>query len=184
MQIEEIKVFEEPPRSVLAVALPKSKDRVQWLVEKCVELGLREIQPIYTKNSERHRVKEDKLQKIAISAMKQSAQFYLPIVKPAINFQNFLEENFKGSKFIAYCPTNQEEHLQDQTIDASEACVIIGPEGDFTEEEVNLARSKGYQPISLGPTRLRTETAAFSAIHCIHLNWQKNQNEKTAPAFT
>lgn len=156
----------------LAVAPTKNMDRMEWLAEKATEIGLDEITFLDCRYSERKVIKTDRIEKIIISAIKQSLKARMPILHGMTGFTQFVSQPFSGQKFIAHCYKNERQELKDILHPGEDAVVLIGPEGDFSEEEVNLALSKGFIPISLGPSRLRTETAALVATHIINL---KNQ---------
>jgi len=142
----------------LAVAPTKNIDRFEWMLEKATEIGVRKITPLLCDNSERKIIKPERLQKILISAMKQSQTLHLPELAPLTLFKNFVESCTEEQKFIAHCENEQKIYLGD-TIDCSKnVIVLIGPEGDFSTEEIELAK-KTFTPVSLGDNRLRTETA-------------------------
>jgi 16S rRNA (uracil1498-N3)-methyltransferase len=150
----------------LAIAPTKNTDRIEWFVEKAVEIGVDEISFLQCKNSERKILKIDRIQKIVESAVKQSLQFYIPKLNDLIAYQKFIEQqDASHSKFIAHCQTTNLPFLTKILKPTHDSLVLIGPEGDFTIEEVNLAKSIGFQEISLGATRLRTETAALYAVN-------------------
>ena len=152
----------------LAVAPTKMNDRYEWMLEKATEIGLDEISPIVCQHSERRTIKADRMEKVLQAAMKQSQQTHLPRLHPLCSFQEFLERDFPGLKFIAHCQAGDREELKRVARADTDITVLIGPEGDFSPEEVDLARAKGFVPISLGHNRLRTETAAILA--CATIN--------------
>lgn len=162
----------------IAIAPTKSMDRLEWFVEKATEMGIDEVSLINSINSERNIVKTERIQKVAISAIKQSLKAYLPKINEVIDYRKFiaLTKDFKGEKFIAHChsPLSGGEglgvrsHIKTQYTPKQNALVLIGPEGDFTLEEVKFALENGFKEISLGESRLRTETAALYA--CTSLN--------------
>lgn len=153
-----------PFRLHLAVAPTKQIDRVEWLLEKATEIGVDEITLLLCTHSERRRVRLDRLQKIIVSAMKQSLKAYLPALNDLTPFPQFIENFQTGTQaFIAYVDTDQTQHLKDHFLPGQDVCILIGPEGDFHPEEVNLALEGGFQQVSLGPSRLRTETAGMMA---------------------
>ena len=154
------------PRLTLAVAPTKNPARMEWLVEKAVEVGVSEVQLLQCDHSERTFLKTDRLQRVALSAMKQSLHTLLPAVKPAAVMKEWLEtahlQNMQ--KFIAHCEDDKPRTPIAKTIKIGlDTVVLIGPEGDFSTEEIALALAHGFQPVSLGPSRLRTETAAIYA---------------------
>lgn len=146
----------------LAIAPTKNIDRIEWLVEKGVELGVSQITLLLCQRSERKIARADRLQKIALSAMKQSLAFHLPLVSEPIPFKEFLKtQHTQSVKLIAHCMDDNDVHIKDRLLPSQSALVLIGPEGDFTAEEVKMALAADYLPCSLGPTRLRTETAGL-----------------------
>nr|WP_276898891.1 16S rRNA (uracil(1498)-N(3))-methyltransferase [Pedobacter kyonggii] len=154
----------------IAVAPTKNIDRIEWFLEKATELGIDEITPIITGRSERRVVKEDRLNKVITSAIKQSIKAYHPKLNDAISFDTFLKEPFDGDKLIAHCIDNDEKQYISKLVTPHQKyLILIGPEGDFTPDEVNLALNKGFKALTLGDNRLRTETAALSV--CFEINY-------------
>jgi 16S rRNA (uracil1498-N3)-methyltransferase len=154
-----------PPAAVnlsLCIAPLKQPERLEWIVEKAVELGAGEVILIQTQHTERPNVKLERLKRLAIAAVKQSLQYYLPEIKPIKLFSDIIEQPFEGIKAIAWCgDTMSKQHLA-KTIDPKKSLrLLIGPEGDFSEEEVAQAIKADYRVVHLGHTRLRTETAAI-----------------------
>lgn len=150
----------------LAIAPTKNIDRIEWFIEKAVEIGVDEISFLLCKNSERKILKIDRMQKIVESAVKQSVQFYIPKVNDLIAYTKFIEQQTSyQTKLIAHCQTPNLPFLSKVIEPQQDSLLLIGPEGDFTIDEVNLAKSIGFQEISLGNTRLRTETAALYAVN-------------------
>lgn len=147
----------------LAVAPTKNSDRMEWLVEKATETGLDEFTPLLCRHSERRQFQTARLQKVAVSAMKQSLKAYLPVIGDLVAFEKFVSQPLPGEKFIAHCRSGEKPHLFNCITPGEEVVVLIGPEGDFSPEEISLALQNGFQEISLGSSRLRTETAALSA---------------------
>jgi len=147
----------------MVVAPTKSLERYEWFLEKATEIGIDEITPIICERSERTVMKLDRLNKIVIAAMKQSQQSFLPIVNEPIKLKDFFNLTFEGKKFIAHCLDNEKKQLKQSLQKKENAVILIGPEGDFTNNEIEQALSLGYIPITLGDTRLRTETAALVA---------------------
>ncbi|MCK0159280.1 16S rRNA (uracil(1498)-N(3))-methyltransferase [Allomuricauda sp. F6463D] len=148
----------------MVVAPTKMNDRYEWFLEKATEIGMDEITPIICDHSERKIVKMERMERVLQSAMKQSLQTVLPQLNPAISFKEFLETDISsGFKFIAHCQEGEKMELKRRMIADNDATILIGPEGDFSKEEIDLAKDKGYIPISLGRNRLRTETAALVA---------------------
>ncbi len=159
-----------PFRLHIAIAPTKMNERTEWFLEKAAEIGIDEITPIICGRSERKEVKIERLNKILIAAIKQSVKACLPKLNEAVSFKKFMtNENIQGQKFIAYCFDDERVLLQDAYEKGSDATVLIGPEGDFTPEEVNVAREQGFIPVSLGNSRLRTETAGVVACHTVNL---------------
>lgn len=153
----------------IAIAPTKNIDRFEWFLEKATEIGINEITPIICEHSERTVIKPDRLQKIIISAMKQSLKTYLPVLNEAVKFNDFLETTFEENKYIAHCEKNEKTALQIACKKAQSALILIGPEGDFSLSEIKKAIENNYLPISLGNSRLRTETAGIVACHTFNL---------------
>ncbi|MEY8849112.1 16S rRNA (uracil(1498)-N(3))-methyltransferase [Psychroserpens sp. XS_ASV72] len=151
----------------LAVAPTKMNDRYEWFLEKATEIGIDTITPIFCDNSERKSIKPERLEKILQSAMKQSLSCYLPILNEAITFQEFLSQNHDGQLYIAHCEDSDKKSLKDVLKPDENVTILIGPEGDFSLKEIEMALSKNFLPVSLGNTRLRTETAAIVACHSV-----------------
>lgn len=154
----------------LAVAPTKMMDRMEWLVEKATEVGFDSFVPLLCRYSERREIKTERLEKTAVSAMKQSLKATMPEIHPMTEFSRFIERyKFVPRKFIAYCTDDGERRLLAKEYSPGEDTVIlIGPEGDFSPEEIALALSAGFCPISLGEARLRTETAALTSLQTLH----------------
>lgn len=151
----------------LAVAPTKNPSRMEWLVEKAVEVGVGEITLLDCDHSERSFLKTDRLERLALSAMKQSLHLTLPRIHPAVKLRDWLRTFADGTpalRFIAHCEADQPRTPLASALEAGrDAVVLIGPEGDFSQEEIDLALACGFRPVSLGPSRLRTETAALYA---------------------
>jgi 16S rRNA (uracil1498-N3)-methyltransferase len=162
---------EEPSKVQLhlAVAPTKMNERYEWFLEKATEIGIQEITPIICEHSERKVVKNDRFQKIIESAMKQSLHYYIPKLNEPITYKEFIKKDFKGQKFIAHCEETDKKSLKDALILSENITLLIGPEGDFSTKEIQLALENNYIPVSLGKTRLRTETAAVVACHSVAL---------------
>lgn len=156
----------------IAVAPTKLMERNEWFVEKAVEIGVDEISFLKTDHSERDVIKMERIEKIAVSAMKQSQKATLPIVNGMVAFKSFVERGFEGDKFIAHCEPGNKVNLKDIVVPGRDTLVLIGPEGDFSPAEIDLALKAGFKPVSLGPSRLRTETAALVAVHIMNLAGQ------------
>ena len=153
----------------IALAPTKNMDRTEWFTEKATEIGINEITCLRCEHSERKEVKMARLEKTAISAMKQSQKATLPTLHEMIPFKTFIEQPFNGRKFIAHCEKETKQELKTLYSPNENALILIGPEGDFSPEEIRLALAKGFEPISLGKSRLRTETAALAACHTLHV---------------
>lgn len=147
----------------IAIAPTKNIDRVEWFLEKATEMGVDEITPIICDHSERKEVKLERLYKVAIAAMKQSQGAYLPKINPTTRFADFLGGDLIGQRFIAHCASGEKRHLTDVMQPGGKAVVLIGPEGDFSSTEIQQAIEADYRGVTLGNTRLRTETAALMA---------------------
>ncbi len=151
----------------IAIAPTKNADRIEYFIEKCVEIGVDEITLIQTKHSERKNQKTERLEKIAISAMKQSLKAYLPKINELVEFAKFVSSVKIESKFVAHL-TDDAKPLKEVVVDKKEVLLMIGPEGDFAKEEIMLVQNSGFQVVTLGNSRLRTETAGVVA--CTILN--------------
>lgn len=152
----------------VAIAPTKSLDRLEWFLEKATEIGVDEITPIFCSNSERRVVKMERLQKIIVSASKQSLKYHFPKLNKAISFTEFLNQDMDGKKLIAHCYDYEKTPLKNINV-SSKTTILIGPEGDFSEQEVEQALNKSFTTISLGTSRLRTETAGIAAVHSVSL---------------
>ena len=153
----------------IAVAPTKNMDRNEWFAEKATEIGIDELTFLNCRFSERKVIKTERIEKILISAIKQSLKARLPKLNEMIDFTKFIAQDFKDQKFIAHCYEGEKPLLKDVLTPGKDAVVLIGPEGDFSEEEVKAAIERGFTPISLGKSRLRTETAALVACHTMNL---------------
>lgn len=157
----------------LAIAPTKMLDRIEWMTEKATEVGIDEISFINCQNSERRVIKTTRLEKIAVSAVKQSRKAWKPILNEIVTFKKFLETPIEGRKFIAHCydeipRVNLYDELRKHT-GSDDTTILIGPEGDFSIEEVKAAIEAGYQSVDLGKSRLRTETAGLAAVMMMQL---------------
>jgi 16S rRNA (uracil1498-N3)-methyltransferase len=152
----------------LAVAPTKSMDRIEWLLEKAIETGIDRLVLIKTKRTERSKVNLQRLEKIAWAALKQSGQLFFPQLLE-MTFKDFLDNPFSEQKFIAYCPDREEKLKLNAVSIKQDVTFAIGPEGDFTPEEYDAAKSKGFKPLSLGEQRFRTETAALLCVMTCHV---------------
>lgn len=154
----------------LAVAPTKMNERYEWFLEKATEIGVHEITPIICDHSERKVIKTDRFQKILESAMKQSLHYYLPKLNEPIAFKDFINAETSGQLFIAHCEETDKKSLKKELKANEDVTVLIGPEGDFSVKEIQLAMDNKFIPVSLGTTRLRTETAAIVACHSVVFN--------------
>lgn len=159
----------------VALAPTKNMDRTEWFAEKATEIGLDELTFLNCRYSERRVIKSERIAKILVSAAKQSLKATLPILNEMTDFSRFIAHDFSGQKFIAHCHAGAKPLLKDALIPNQDALVLIGPEGDFSVEEVAEAVTAGFQPVSLGHSRLRTETAALVAVHTLNLLKQKQE---------
>ena len=153
----------------LAMAPTKNMDRIEWFAEKATEIGFDELTFLDCRFSERKVVKTERVEKILVSAMKQSLKPMLPVLNGMIPFDKFVVSPFNGKKFIAHCYEGEKQPLMQALQPGEDALVLIGPEGDFSPEEVQKAIANGFQPITLGRSRLRTETAELVAVHTMNL---------------
>ncbi len=166
----------------LAVAPTKMNDRFEWFLEKATEIGIQQITPIFCARSERKVFKPERFQKIIESASKQSLKDYFPVLHPAVSLKQFLNNSslLEGSKFIAHCmdldhdKRSLKQCLSEFSVnDFQSFTLLIGPEGDFTSDEVMLSKQHAFKAITLGEQRLRTETAAIVATHSINYHFEK-----------
>ncbi|MFH6995978.1 16S rRNA (uracil(1498)-N(3))-methyltransferase [Flavobacterium sp. FlaQc-48] len=168
VQVLSIKKTDQPKfRLHLAVAPTKMNDRFEWFLEKATEIGIQEITPVICDRSERKVVNLERFEKIILSAMKQSNETYLPKLNEAISFKEFIKQKNEGLQLIAHCEETDKKSLKDVLKPNESVTMLIGPEGDFSEKEIALALENNYEPVTLGNTRLRTETAAIVACHSV-----------------
>ena len=153
----------------LAVAPTKTNDRYEWFLEKATEIGVDTITPIICSRSERKVIKKERYEKILQSAAKQSLRAYFPTLNPAIRFSKFVKNVDIEASFIAHCLEDKKVHLKEVVSNKKDVLILIGPEGDFTPDEIKIAQESGFKAVSLGNARLRTETAAIVACHTIEL---------------
>lgn len=153
----------------IAFAPTKNIDRIEWFAEKATEIGIDRFSPLLCRHSERKEIKAQRIEKILVSAMKQSQKAILPQWDDMMSFKDFIKQPFSGRKFIAHCYNGEKMLLKNTYRKGENALILIGPEGDFSEDEVSEAIKNGFQPVSLGESRLRTETAALVACHTIHV---------------
>ncbi len=153
----------------IAISPVKNPERFEWFIEKSVEIGIDEITPLICKNTEKQRIKPERINNIIISAMKQSLKADTTILNEAISFENFILKDFKGKKMICTCNSNSErDKIDHEYAKGADAVILIGPEGDFSDNEIDRAIAAGYKPVHLGKSRLRTETAGIAACHSIY----------------
>jgi 16S rRNA (uracil1498-N3)-methyltransferase len=153
----------------IAIAPTKSIDRFEWFLEKSTEIGIDEITPIVCEHSERQKLKIERLQKIIIAAAKQSIKAFLPAINEMTSFKNIAQQKFDGRKLIAHCYENDKISLKKTLNPHENALIFIGPEGDFSKTEIRFAQQNNFTEISLGNSRLRTETAAVHACSTVCL---------------
>ncbi|WP_339895408.1 16S rRNA (uracil(1498)-N(3))-methyltransferase [uncultured Algibacter sp.] len=151
----------------LAVAPTKMNDRYEWFLEKATEIGIDSITPIICDHSERKLIKPERFGRILQSSMKQSLNCYLPKLNNAISFQDFINQDFESDLFIAHCEETDRKSLKQQLNPKTDITILIGPEGDFSVKEITEALKNNFIPVTLGETRLRTETAAIVACHSV-----------------
>lgn len=162
-------------RLEIAIAPTKLNERTEWFLEKATEIGIDRVRLFTSYHSERRVANVERFEKVMIAAMKQSIKSRLPKIDDVVPFEKLVKQPFEGQKFIAWIDDDVKEQLGDLYRKGESALVLIGPEGDFSPEEVTLARENGFVPVSLGEARLRTETAAIVACHTIQLLNQINK---------
>lgn len=153
----------------IAISLLKSNDRFEWFLEKASEIGISEITPIICERSERKFLNENRLQKVLISAMKQSLKSHLPKLNPVVTLKEFFQKDFKDELFIGHCDESNKGLLLNSVKPKSSSIILIGPEGDFTKKEIDEAIELNFKPVSLGESRFRAETAAIIATHTVSI---------------
>jgi len=153
----------------IALAPTKNTDRVEWFAEKATEIGIDKISFLCCRFSERKEMSIERIRKITIAAMKQSEKARLPDLQVMTAFRDFVRQDFDGQKFIAHCYPDKKIPLAQAYRKNENVLTLIGPEGDFSEEEIGLAKEYGFIPVSLGESRLRTETAALTVCQTIHI---------------
>lgn len=168
LEIIEIREMQPLPYYLhIAIAPTKNIDRFEWFLEKATEIGISEVTPILSQNSERKTIKPERLNKIIIAAMKQSQRAYLPQLNPLIPLNDFLANTKETNKYIAHCEGESKKTLSQVHQKQENTLILIGPEGDFSNSEIELARALNFKEISLGNYRLRTETAGIVACNQI-----------------
>lgn len=158
-----------PYKIHIAIAPTKNIDRLEWFLEKCTEMGIDRITPIICEHSERKVIKHDRLFKVIISACKQSLQAYVPILEPLTKVDHLIKEAADTDRCIAHCEEHDKLSLKQLSANSNDLLILIGPEGDFSIREIELAKLHGFKPVSLGKSRLRTETAGIAACHTVHV---------------
>ena len=168
-------VYKEKPTCEIAIALAptKNNDRTEWFLEKAIEIGITHFIPLICENSERRKFNTERWNKVAISAMKQSQRLWLPEISVPIKLNEFVKKNTYKNRFIAHCEVSDKKELKDYADITKDQLIIIGPEGDFSPNEIELALKNTFTPVSLGDNRLRTETAGIVA--CTIMKFQ-NKN--------
>lgn len=151
----------------LAVAPTKMNDRYEWFLEKATEIGIDSITPIICDHSERKVIKPERFERIIQSAAKQSLSCYLPKLNETVSFKSYIKQDFTGHIFIAHCEETDKKSLKNELKPNQDITILIGPEGDFSVKEIELALQNKFIPVTLGETRLRTETAAIVACHSV-----------------
>lgn len=152
----------------IACAPTKNIERFEWFLEKATEMGIDEITPVICEHSERTVVKTERSIKVIISAMKQSVKAYLPKLNEMVKFNELVANVSKGERFIAHCGAGDKTNFKNALKKNEDVMILIGPEGDFSEKEIEFAIKNGFQPVSLGSSRLRTETAAIAVCHAVN----------------
>lgn len=166
--LEKIEQYgKRPCRLHLAIAPTKNIDRTEWMLEKCTEMGIDAFTLLNTAHSERKAVKEERLEKVIVAAMKQSLKAYLPELNPMTDFRKFVTSCKEARKYIAHCHQGVKKRLDEVYQPGDDVVILIGPEGDFSTEEIALAEKHGFVAVTLGTSRLRTETAGIVACHSI-----------------
>jgi 16S rRNA (uracil1498-N3)-methyltransferase len=153
----------------IAIAPTKNIDRLEWFLEKATEIGIDEITPLICDRSERKIVKEERLEKVITSAVKQSLTGYHPKLNQAVSYTDFMKKEHNAVKFIAHCLSGEKPYISELTQAFQSYLILIGPEGDFTTSEIDIALQNDFKAVTLGHTRLRTETAALAA--CFEINY-------------
>jgi 16S rRNA (uracil1498-N3)-methyltransferase len=170
-------IFHKKAKSNLhiAIAPTKSNDRIEWFLEKATEIGITHITLILCNHSERRNIKSERFEKILIGALKQSNQFHLPKLNSLTYFSDFVSSNSADNKFIAHCREGNKSNLSSYNSLSKDVLILIGPEGDFSREEVELAMENDFLPIALGSQRLRTETAGIVACQTVVINREQHK---------
>ena len=161
--VEELPLKPATTHLHIAIAPTKNIDRFEWFLEKATEMGIAEITPLLCRYSERKEIKPERLNKVIVAAAKQSHHFMFPRLNPILKFEKFINSSTSENKYIAHCESSEKNDFGKSIIGKKSSLLLIGPEGDFSEQEIQLAISNNYLPVSLGESRLRTETAGVYA---------------------
>ena len=159
-----------PARLHIGIAPTKQMERLEWFLEKATEIGVEEITPLFCQRSERDSLRLDRLEKVLVSAMKQSLRSWLPKLNAPTKFQDFAKKTSEAQKRLAWCSDEPLPHLKFTIDPLMDTVIVIGPEGDFSPEEIRIALENGFQGVSLGKARLRTETAGLFAVTIFNLS--------------
>ena len=151
------------PKVSIAISLLKNTNRFEWFSEKATEIGISEIIPIICDRTEKQHFRYDRMKNIIVSAMLQSQQAWLPVLCKPMKFEEIVKSALQKNKYIAHCIDDKKNNLSDEIVSKGDQLILIGPEGDFTKDEITTALKNSYTPVSLGGTRLRTETAGIVA---------------------
>ena len=169
IKIRELKEIKKPVPLTLAFCPTKNNDRNKLIIEKATEIGVTDFFPLISQNSERRKWNTERFEKVLISSIKQSQRFWLPTIHPSEKFNDFIKKTSYKLKFLAHCKEGEKIQLKENSNSLESQVVVIGPEGDFTSEEIELAKINNYKMISLGNNRLRTETACIAAVTLMKL---------------
>ncbi len=161
--VEELPLKPATSHLHIAIAPTKNIDRFEWFLEKATEIGIAEVTPLLCRYSERKEIKPERLNKVIVAAAKQSHHFMFPRLNPILKFEEFINSSTSENKYIAHCESSEKNDFGKSIIGKKSSLLLIGPEGDFSEQEIQLAISNNYLPVSLGESRLRTETAGVYA---------------------
>lgn len=172
-QVRVLSGIKQPPPApsvCIALSLIKNVSRFEWFLEKATEIGVSEIIPLICERTEKQHFRADRMKNILVSALLQSRQVWLPRLHEPLGFRKAVEQLASQQKLIAHCLEDQKESLREHARRQADTLILIGPEGDFTKEEIDLSLRHGYQPVSLGSTRLRTETAGMVAAAMLRID--------------
>jgi 16S rRNA (uracil1498-N3)-methyltransferase len=169
IKIHELKEIKKPVPLALAFCPTKNNDRNKLIIEKSTEIGVTDFFPLISQNSERRKWNIERFEKVLISSTKQSQRLWLPTIHPAEKFNDFIKKISYKLKFLAHCKEGEKIQLKKISNSLESQVIVIGPEGDFTSEEIELSKANNYKMISLGNNRLRTETACIAAVTLMKL---------------